>query len=386
MTWGKALIRDVATFVMGQAPPGAEVNEIGLGIPFFRSGEFEDIRPKIAAWTTKPLRLALPTDVFVCVVGANAGEVNRGADGAIGRSIGAVRSGDRLDHDYLYYFLRSIEVYLRNAAQGSAQAVISKDDLGRIEIPLPVLKEQRAIAGVLGALDDKIESNRRIQNLLELESQVLYERYYDHDPESSSCMEVKLAELADINPPRQLKRGSIAKYVEMSSLPTKSALIEYWEEREVGSGQKFQNGDTLVARITPCLENGKGAFVNFLNENEVAWGSTEYIVLRPREPLPLPWAYCLSRTARFRDFAIRHMNGSSGRQRCDASALKEYLVRVASADSTNEFTECATKNFERMGFARNENQALEKLRNVLLPELLAGRLRVKDAESMMENV
>ena len=197
---------------------------------------------------------------------------------------------------------------------------------------------------------------------------------------------MKLAELVDINPPRQLKKGSIAKYVEMSSLPTKNALIEHWAEREVGSGQKFQNGDTLVARITPCLENGKGAFVNFLEENEVAWGSTEYIVLRPHEPLPAPWAYCLSRTSRFRDFAIRHMNGSSGRQRCDASALKEYLVRVAPEGLTNEFTNSVTKNFERMGLGRDENHALEKLRVALLPELLSGRLRVKDAESIVEDV
>jgi type I restriction enzyme S subunit len=295
-----------------------------------------------------------------------------------------VVGSSKCDVKFAYYLLKSLD--LKSMNSDSAIPGLNRDAAHSLEVSVPPLAEQQAIAGVLGALDDKIESNRRIQNLLELESQVLYERYYEYDPESSSCREVKLAELADINPARQLKKGSIAKYVEMSSLPTMNALIEHWEEREVGSGQKFLNGDTLVARITPCLENGKGAFVDFLDENEVAWGSTEYIVLRPHEPLPSPWAYCLSRTTRFRDFAIRHMNGSSGRQRCDTSALREYLVRVAPEGLTNEFTKSVTKNFERMGLARDENHALEKLRDALLPELLSGRLRVKDAESMMESV
>ena len=298
-----------------------------------------------------------------------------------------VRAKSGFHPRWLGYAIRNLEPDIEALAIGSTgQTELGRSLVCGLPINVPPLAEQRAIATVLSALDDKIESNRRIQNLLELESQVLYERYYEYDPESSSCREVKLAELADINPPRQLKKGSIAKYVEMSSLPTMNALIEHWEEREVGSGQKFLNGDTLVARITPCLENGKGAFVDFLDENEVAWGSTEYIVLRPHEPLPSPWAYCLSRTTRFRDFAIRHMNGSSGRQRCDASALREYLVRVAPEGLTNEFTKSVTKNFERMGLARDENHALEKLRDALLPELLSGRLRVKEAESIMECV
>jgi type I restriction enzyme S subunit len=306
----------------------------------------------------------------------------------VSQHVAILRSNGLIEPQVLQKWL-SLEVmkdFMLGHSSGGTRKAVTKGDLERFPVPVPPLAEQRAIASVLGAIDDKIESNHRIQNLLELESQVLYERYFEHDPESPSCVEVKLAELADINPPRQLKRGSVAKYVEMSSLPTRSALIEHWEEREVGSGQKFRNGDTLVARITPCLENGKGAFVNFLDANEVAWGSTEYIVLRPREPLPLPWAYCLSRTTRFRDFAIQHMNGSSGRQRCDAGALKEYIVRLAPEGSTNYFTEYVTKNFERMGFARNENHVLEKLRDALLPELLSGRLRVKDVESMVECV
>ena len=92
------------------------------------------------------------------------------------------------------------------------------------------------------------------------------------------------------------------------------------------------NGDTLVARITPCLENGKTAYVDFLEDGQIGWGSTEYIVLRPKPPLPTEFAYCLARDERFRDFAIHNMTGSSGRQRVPASALSNFYIVAPSCE------------------------------------------------------
>ena len=77
-------------------------------------------------------------------------------------------------------------------------------------------------------------------------------------------------------------------------MPTASARAVAWELREFGSGMRFINGDTLVARITPCLENGKTAYVDFLPEGEIGWGSTEYIVLRGKPPLPTTYTYFLA--------------------------------------------------------------------------------------------
>ena len=89
---------------------------------------------------------------------------------------------------------------------------------------------------------------------------------------------------------------------------------------------RFTNGDTLVARITPCLENGKTAYVDFLQHGRIGWGSTEYIVMRPKPPLPSELAYCLARSAGFREFAIQNMTGTSGRQRVPAKALSQFLL------------------------------------------------------------
>lgn len=86
------------------------------------------------------------------------------------------------------------------------------------------------------------------------------------------------------------------------------------------------NGDTLFARITPCLENGKTAFADFLQNGQIGWGSTEYIVLRPKLQLPNEFAYCLARSQSFREFAIQSMTGTSGRQRVQVESLNHFQL------------------------------------------------------------
>lgn len=95
-------------------------------------------------------------------------------------------------------------------------------------------------------------------------------------------------------------------------------------QREMGSGTKFINGDTLLARITPCLENGKSAFVDFLEQDQIGWGSTEFVVLRPKSPLPEYHGYLLCRHPSFRTFAIQSMSGTSGRQRIQNDVIGGY--------------------------------------------------------------
>ncbi|EQD68825.1 restriction modification system DNA specificity domain protein, partial [mine drainage metagenome] len=104
----------------------------------------------------------------------------------------------------------------------------------------------------------------------------------------------------EVNPERRLGRGQEAPYVEMGNLPTSGARVTGWVRRPFGSGSRFQNGDVLVARITPCLENGKTAYVDFLEDTETGWGSTEFLVLRFKPPLPTQSMYLLARTAGFR--------------------------------------------------------------------------------------
>lgn len=137
---------------------------------------------------------------------------------------------------------------------------------------------------------------------------------------------MKLSDLVDFNPKRVLKKSVYASFVEMASLPENGRdIINIGNKIFTGSGSKFSNSDTLFARITPCLENGKTSLVSGLLDDKVAFGSTEFIVLSAKEPeYDSNYIYYLSRLPEFRSFAQSRMEGTSGRQRVAWQALAEY--------------------------------------------------------------
>jgi len=123
--------------------------------------------------------------------------------------------------------------------------------------------------------------------------------------ENKEWKEVELGNVIEFNPKESIKKGEIVKKISMDKLKEFSREIVGYEETSFTSGTKFKNGDTLVARITPCLQNGKTAQVNILNENEIAFGSTEFIVLREIEnKTDKDFIYYLSISNKFRDIAI----------------------------------------------------------------------------------
>jgi type I restriction enzyme S subunit len=191
-------------------------------------------------------------------------------------------------------------------------------------------------------------------------------------------------EVVEFNPVRRLDKGAPAPYLDMQNMPTDSALPANWVIRPHASGMKFQNGDTLMARITPCLENGKTAFVNALGDGEVGWGSTEYIVMRPLPPLPLEYGYYLARSDDFRAHAIANMTGSSGRQRVAANCFEHFLVTEPPKEIAAAFGNVAAPFMRMMKANVEESQTLAALRDTLLPRLLSGELRVKSAPDKLE--
>jgi len=199
-------------------------------------------------------------------------------------------------------------------------------------------------------------------------------------PVPEGWMVKPISEAFDVNPPRRLAKGADAPYLDMKNMPTTGHAPDAWERRPHGSGMKFINGDTLVARITPCLENGKTAYVDFLNDGEVAWGSTEYIVLRTKPPLPPIFAYCLARMEPFRDFAIQNMSGTSGRQRVAASAMEHYRIAVPDPATARSFGEVVEPQFLYIRASKAESAKLATLRDYLLPRLLSGRVRVRHSQ------
>ena len=288
--------------------------------------------------------------------------------------------------------------------------------LRTIEIPLPPLPEQHAIAHILGTLDDKIELNQRMNETLEAMARALFKSWFvDFDPVRTKMAgrdtglrkhladlfpdrlvdselgkipdrwEVKtLSEVIEVNPTRSLRKGALAPYLDMANMPTKGHVPEVVVDRPFGSGMRFTHGDTLVARITPCLENGKTAYVDFLQDDEVGWGSTEYIVMRPQPPFPSEFAYCLARSAGFREFAIQNMTGTSGRQRVPATAISNSQLPLPKGPEIPEvFGEFIQPIFSLASYVAKESRILAAMRDALLPKLISGQLRV-DTECTME--
>lgn len=144
---------------------------------------------------------------------------------------------------------------------------------------------------------------------------------------------VRAVDFIEFNPHLNLKKGTIATKVAMDKLKPFTKKIPETEKAEFNGGAKFCNGDTLMARITPCLENGKTAFIDFLDDGEVAFGSTEFIVMRAKAGISDPqFVYYTAINPTFRNAAIKSMVGSSGRQRVQQSVLEELELSVPDLD------------------------------------------------------
>ena len=136
-----------------------------------------------------------------------------------------------------------------------------------------------------------------------------------------------LIDYIEVNLRETIVKGCMAKKIGMDKLQPFCRDISEYELSEFTGGSKFRNGDTIMARITPCLENGKTAMVNILDKNEVGFGSTEYIVFRAKEGLTTPdFVYYLVCSSLVRDPAIKSMVGSSGRQRVQTDVVENLQI------------------------------------------------------------
>ncbi len=281
---------------------------------------------------------------------------------------------------------------LRNTLKGyqsekAAVPGVDRNVLHEIKVKKPSYVAQRRITDILSAYDDLIENNLRRMTLLEDSARHLYHEWFirlqfpghEHahitDGVPAGWQRAPSPKAIEINPQTKLSQNDENWYVEMADLPTDSMVIQNAVMRDGRSGSKFQNGDTLLARITPCLENGKTGFVNFMAPGETGRGSTEFIVLRSRRLTP-EFVYCLARTYHFRENAIKSMIGSSGRQRVQESCFEKFMVWVPPASLLRLFSEFAEPTFSQIKTLHVQNQKLSAARDLLLPRLMSGELAV----------
>ena len=276
----------------------------------------------------------------------------------------------KINPAFFFYQLKTLDLASKNV--GTAVPSLTTSVLNDIEINLPSMDIQKQIAAILSALDEKIAINREINDNLQQQAFSVFDNLIAN-AENNDC---NVSDYAFLNPKRTLAKNQVARSIDMSQLSTSGAFPSGWEMKPFNGGMRFTNGDTLLARITPCLENGKTAFIDFLDDGEVAFGSTEYIVLAPKNDTPPEMLYCLARYPAFVDYAVKSMNGSSGRQRVSAETVGQYRLPLFDKHSLVLFREVVSPMFLKMRYNSLENMRLAELRDALLPKLMSGEIDV----------
>ena len=284
----------------------------------------------------------------------------------------------KINPRYMKYYAQSKQYWdwVSSFNTGSTRGNINAKTYASMPIDLPSRQIQDAIVAICDAIDDKIRINRQLNDYLEQLCQSLFNRF-DNDENNPF---VKVSDIADVNPRRTLKKGEEALCIEMADLSTTGAFPTDWRTKAYNGGVKFVNGDTILARITPCLENGKAGYINFLEQDEVAFGSTEYIVLTSKGELPSEFFYFLARNEDFISYATAHMNGSSGRQRVSGSDVGNYEVRMPSEKQISEFRKIAGNAIRVISASSIESRKLAQLRDALLPKLMSGEIDASKVE------
>jgi type I restriction enzyme, S subunit len=252
---------------------------------------------------------------------------------------------------------------------GSTQPALTISGLKTIEIELPSIEEQKRITSVISSLDDKIDLLHQENKTLEAMAETLFRKWFIEDAKEE-WEDGIIADLIDFNPHRKLSKGNKSPFLEMSNLNTSTYCPKTWRDREFMSGTKFINGDALLARITPCLENGKTAYVDFLEEGQVGWGSTEFIVMRAKHGLHPFFSYIIAKYQDFRDFAESCMAGSSGRQRVDINNLMNYEIKIPEKKVIDVFNHSINYMVTKMHNNNDEIYSLTQIRNILSFKLM----------------
>ena len=308
-----------------------------------------------------------------------------------GMVILSAKDNNIIDNEFIYYLVTSpvakktIELF----CSGSAQPQLPIKDFVKIKYDLPSMEIQKHIVSVLSAYDNLIEVNNKRIKVLEQMAENLYREWFvrfrfpGHEKAEfengipKGWAYRRADEIIDFNP--TLKTGNQTEFtiIPMEALSTNSMVLDSscFVRQDSISGRRSQNGDTLLAKITPCLENGKTGFVMGMPENEVLGGSTEFIVMRSKALTP-HYVYCIARSYYFRQTAILSMNGADGRQRVDEDKLKSTKILQPEKTVLDRFETIVTPIFDGVYQMVQENKNLIQQRDLLLPRLMSGKLEV----------
>jgi type I restriction enzyme S subunit len=290
-------------------------------------------------------------------------------------------SGQHQQHTTLLLPALSLAIYLRypsvDCFRTTSIAHLGVSRFAGLTICVPPLVEQRRIAEILSTWDAAIGQTEKLVAAKERMKRGLLDRLFEPRCVGRNVRRLRLGQIADVNPSTKLVGDSVP-FLEMAAVKTGAPDVEYLLERPVQtSGCTFRNGDTLFAKITPCAENGKIAFVDFLPEGKAGQGSTELVALRPDATLVRPqFLYALCRSRFVHPKVICVMEGTSGRQRIPTDAFREPFVPVPGLEEQDRVLQILNTADAELARLRNLTDLLRRQKQGLMQELLTGRVRV----------
>lgn len=410
-------LKNIADLIMGQSPPGSTYNTLGNGIPFFQgTRDFTNRYPKPRVYCTAPTRIAYPGDILLSIR-APIGRVNiANNECAVGRGIAIIRPHHRSDYKYIEYVLKHLESTWRiMEGGGSVFGNATKQDLLNLSLFWPDNNTRLSISVVLGALDDKIELNRRMNKALEEMTQALFKSWFvDFDPvqakidgrwQPGQSLPGLPAELYDLFPDRlvpseldEIPEGwsirtlnHIAHNLKDKENPIESpdilfkhfSIPAYDKDRKprLEPGKDIKSiktilppGVVLLSRLNPEIDR---VWLIDVKQGDRAVCSTEFLVLKPKAMFSEAYIYCLARSTKFRQKLQSLVTGTS---RSHQRAQMNYVMSIDTIIPTDpilqKFQEQTSVLFNRILANRREASTLAELRDSLLPKLLSGEIRI----------
>ena len=327
--------------------------------------------------------IAKKEDIIIAWDGANAGTIGFGIEGAIGSTLAILRKENKeMDTEFCGLFLRSKSAYLREKCTGATIPHIQRTALEDIKIPKISLNKQIEIKNIINKSQELIDKRKeQIEALDELVKSQFIEMFGDPFNDEKGFGTNKLGEVTGVNPKKaeikDLDKELLVSFVPMDRVGEKGEFNPEVSKSigEVYSGfTYFRENDVLFAKITPCMENGKGAVAVNLS-NGIGFGSTEFHVLRPlREKRNSCWIYHLKTLIEFRRLAERKMTGSPGQKRVTTDFLNNIQVVVPPIELQNQFADFV-KQVDKLKFEMEKSlKELEDNFNSLMQKAFKGEL------------
>ena len=338
-------LKDIAKITMGQSPNSSSYNEDGYGMPFFQgNADFGEVYPNERIWCNDPKKIAEPGDILISVR-APIGALNYAKDECcIGRGLAAITIEDEAERNYVFHLLKAKNSDLNNQGTGSTFKAIGKAVLEDVQVPQISREEQQKCMDMMDLLESIIRERKiQLASLDELIKARFVELF--GMPLDKSRANMKFTDCVDFNPKKSEVKDM--QDVEVSFVPMECVGVDgSFTIRENGPVSKyyksytyFKDGDVLLAKITPCFENGKAAIAEGCM-NGIGFGTTEFHVARPKEGVSNSyWIKYMLKNDSVHELATINMTGSAGQKRIQTPFFDKLTIFCPPIELQEQFAE-----------------------------------------------